>query len=293
MQIEFISAAEDNLVARKENGFTPISKRGTLLLLFVFIGFGLSVSDCFSAPQTEAKQSNPQTPSDGLSAENKSSIARTLTEIFSRFGPLSVFLLMIASGVGLHFPEDMIIIPAGWEIAKGHFSLSTTFFAAYFGVVLGDAGWFLLCRFFGTRLLRSNWLLRAVHPRRILEIKYLIDHYGAWVLVICRFVPGTRTPSLTVGGLMHLKGWIFLAVELPIVLLTVSFQLAIGYYAALGIEVGGMWQKIILYTGLLIGALLMAVFFIVRRRLASGQILLPRASIQWLQKLRKGSPARR
>ena len=71
MQIEFISAAEDNLVARKENEFTPISKRGILLLLFVFIGFGSSVSDCFSAPQTEAKQSNPQMPSDGLSAEKK------------------------------------------------------------------------------------------------------------------------------------------------------------------------------------------------------------------------------
>ena len=292
MQIEFISAAEDNLVARKENEFTPISKRGNLLLLFVFIGLGLSVNDCFSAPQTEAKQSNPKTPSDGLSAENKSSIAKTLTEIFSRFGPLSVFLLMIASGVGLHFPEDMIIIPAGWEIAKGHFSLSTTFFAAYFGVVLGDAGWFLLCRFFGTRLLRSNWLLRAVHPRRILEIKYLIDHYGAWVLVICRFVPGTRTPSLTVGGLMHLKVWVFLAVELPIVFLTVGCQLAIGYYAALGIEIGGIWQKIILYAGLLITVSLLAGFFIVRRRLASGKISLPRASIQWLRKLRKGSPAR-
>ena len=199
---------------------------------------------------------------------------------------------MIASGVGLHFPEDMIIIPAGWEIAKGHFSLSTTFFAAYFGVVLGDAGWFLLCRFFGTRLLRSNWLLRAVHPRRILEIKYLIDHYGAWVLVICRFVPGTRTPSLTVGGLMHLKVWVFLAVELPIVFLTVGCQLAIGYYAALGIEIGGIWQKIILYAGLLITVSLLAGFFIVRRRLASGKISLPRASIQWLRKLRKGSPAR-
>ena len=293
MQIEFISAAKENLVDRNKNGFTPVSMRSNLLLLFIFIGFGSSVSDCFSAPQTEAKQSNPQMPSDGLSAEKKSSIAKTLTEIFSKFGPLSVFLLMIASGVGLHFPEDMIIIPAGWEIAKGHFSLSTTFFAAYFGVVLGDAGWFLLCRFFGTRLLRSNWLLRAVHPRRILEIKYLIDHYGAWVLVICRFVPGTRTPSLTVGGLMHLKGWIFLVVELPMVLLTVGFQLAIGYYAALGIEIGGMWQKIILYAGLLIAALLLTGFFIVRRRLASGKICLPRASIQWLQKLRKGSPARR
>lgn len=289
MQIQFFSAAKENYKNRKNNGSIVLARRAIWLLWFLVMWFSLSAHSGLAAPPAVDKHLNQRTLPENQSIKHESDLGKKITEIFNQFGPLSVFLLMVASGIGLHFPEDMIIIPAGWEIAEGHFSFSVTFFAAYFGVVLGDTGWFLLCRFFGTRLLRSNWLLRAVHPRRILEIKYLIDHYGAWVLVICRFIPGTRTPSLTVGGLMHLKAWVFLAVELPMVFLTVSAQLAIGFYAARGIEIGGVSQRVILYAGLFLAALMLIAFFIVRRRLASGKICLPRASMKWLRKVRDTS----
>jgi len=86
-----------------------------------------------------------------------------------------------------------------------------------------------------------------------------------------------------------LKGLVFLAVELPMVCLTVSAQLALGFYAARGIEIGGVWQRVILYAGLFLAALMLVAFFIVRRRLASGEICLPRASIKWLHKVRDTS----
>ena len=268
-----------------------LSKRSGLLLLILSTLFGCSVSEV-AYPRSRGYSSNSQQAASDA-AKPSSGVEKQLGEMFDRFGPLAVFLLMIVSGAGLHFPEDMVIMPAGWEIATGHFSLGHTFFAAYLGVVLGDSGWFLLCRFFGTRLLRSNWLLRAVHPRRILEIKYLIDHYGAWVLVICRLVPGTRTPALTVGGLMHLNGRIFLAVELPMVFLTVGSQLAVGYYAARGSEIGGLWHKIVFAAGLVIAITLLIGIFTLRRKIASGDICLPRASMQWLRKIRSTTRANR
>ena len=277
-------------------GSTPpismrLAKRSSLLLLILSTLFGCSVSGVVH-PRARGHASHSQQAASDV-AKSSSGVEKQLIQMFDRFGPLSVFLLMVVSGAGLHFPEDMVIIPAGWEIARGHFSLGHTFLAAYLGVVLGDSGWFLLCRFFGTRLLRSNWLLRTVHPRRILEMKYLIDHYGAWVLVICRLIPGTRTPALTVGGLMHLKGWIFLAVELPMVFLTVGSQLAVGYYAARGSEIGGIWHKIIFVASLVIATTLLIGIFILRRKMASGDICLPRASMQWLHKIRGSARANR
>ena len=269
-----------------------LAKRGSLLLLMLSTMLGCSEQGGVAGPRVQDHESHSQQAASGV-ANPSSGLEKRLSQIFDRFGPLSVFLLMVVSGAGLHFPEDMVIIPAGWEIAKGHFSLGHTFLAAYLGVVLGDSGWFLLCRFFGTRLLRSNWLLRAVHPRRILEMKYLIDHYGAWVLVICRLVPGTRTPALTVGGLMHLKGWVFLAVELPMVFLTVGSQLAVGYYAARGSEIGGIWHEIIFFAGLVIAVTLLIGVFILRRKMASGDICLPRASMHWLRKIRSTASANR
>ncbi len=73
------------------------------------------------------------------------------------------------------------------------------------------------------------------------------------------------------------------------VLLTVSAQLALGFYAARGIAIGGGWQRMILYAGLFLAASMLVAFFIVRRRLASGKICLPRASMQWLRKVRDES----
>ena len=287
MQTHLFHAVERVQKDKSKKEWASVRRRGSLLLCCLLASLGLLVGSGLAAPPVVGKSLNQQPIPREIAKEKESVFQGKITEIFNRFGPLSVFLLMVASGVGLHFPEDMIIIPAGWEIAKGQFPLSVTFLAAYFGVILGDTGWFLLCRFFGTRLLRSNWLLRAVHPRRILEIKYLIDHYGAWVLVACRLIPGTRTPSLTVGGLMHLKGWVFFAVELPMVFLTVGFQLGVGFYAARGVEIGGMWEKVILYAGFLLAGLLLISFFVIRRKLASGEICLPRASTQWLHKIRK------
>ena len=248
----------------------------------------LNVAACTADDASTGKSGAIEIQADSPPQE-ESAFGGAVQKLLSRFGPVSVFFLMVASGVGLHFPEDMVIIPAGWEIAMGHFPLAGTFLAAYAGVVLGDAGWFLLCRFFGKRLLRTRWLLRAVHPRRILEIKYLIDRYGAWVLVICRFVPGARTPALTVGGLMRLSGWTFLAVELPMVAMTVTVQLALGYYAARGLLAEGSWQKVALGVGSIVVIGVIALILVLRRRLASGQICIPRVSVLWLKRLRKAA----
>ena len=292
MGIESISSGRVSRAGCTPPMATRLAKRGSLLLFILSTMLGCLAQSGVADPGAQGHASHSQ-PAASDVAKPSSGVEKQLSQMFARFGPLSVFLLMVVSGAGLHFPEDMVIIPAGWEIARGHFSLGHTFLAAYLGVVLGDSGWFLLCRFFGTRLLRSNWLLRAVHPRRILEMKYLIDHYGAWVLVICRLIPGTRTPALTVGGLMHLKGWIFLAVELPMVFLTVGSQLAVGYYAARGSEIGGIWHKIIFVAGLVIATTLLIGVFTLRRKMASGDICLPRASMQWLRKIRGTARANR
>lgn len=217
---------------------------------------------------------------------------RLLSELFAKWGPLAVFFLMLASGIGLHFPEDLVVIPAGWEIATGNFPLVGTFLAAYLGVAGGDAGWFLLCRFCGSKLLGTRWFLKTAHPRRILEIKHLIDRYGALVLVISRLVPGARTPSLAVAGLMHLKYRTFFAVEMPMAVLSVSLQLGIGYYAAKGLLQGSTsWHKASIVVGIVLLAALGIGTLIVRRQLAKGKLRLPRAKAVWLREVRGGSRA--
>jgi len=153
-----------------------------------------------------------------------------------RYGPISVFFAFVISGVGLHLSEDLILIPTGFLAASDPHQSVRLFwefaFWGYLGIVLGDTGWFLMCRTFGTRFLHSRWFKRLMHPRRLLEVKHQMDHRGAFVLLAARFVPGTRTPVITMGGLLHMSWAKFLIVELSAALVTVPLQMSVGWIAA-------------------------------------------------------------
>ena len=229
---------------------------------------------------------------DGAAATSPHAPDKLINALFNALGPFAVFLLLVAAGAGLHLPEDLIIIPAGWEMASGNFPMVWTPIAAYLGVVLGDTGWFVLCRHFGPRLMLTRWFLKSVHPRRILVMKNLLERYGLWVLLVSRFIPGARTASVAVAGLIHLRWRIFLSVELPMAATTVAFQISIGYFARKGlINSSPTLHWITLGIGLciLLGFTTAALIF--WRRRAKKGLRLPRAHARWLREVRGGSRA--
>ena len=213
-----------------------------------------------------------------------------VSAVFDALGPFAVFLLLVAAGIGLHLPEDLIIIPAGWEIASGNFPLVWTAIAAYVGVVGGDTGWFFLCRRWGPKLLLSHWFLKSVHPRRVLIIKRLLDTHGVWVLLISRFIPGARTASVAVAGLTHLRWRIFLVVELPMAALTGATQIGIGYYAEQGfIGTHRTAHWVMLACGITSLMIMGIVAYGAVRKMKRQNVRFPRAKSKWLRDIRGGS----
>lgn len=207
--------------------------------------------------------------------------------MFNTLGPAAVFLLLVVAGAGLHFPEDLIIIPAGWEIATDRFPLWWTVVAAYLGVVFGDTGWFFVWWRWGPRLLKSRKFRRRLHPRRILIIKRLFDRYGLLVLMFARCIPCARAPAVAVAGLMRVRWRVFLLVEFPMAALTVAIQLVLGYYAQKGLfGAGRTVHWISISTGLvLIVALVVGGLVTWRYRKAHG-LRMPRAKASWLKDVR-------
>jgi membrane protein DedA with SNARE-associated domain len=129
-------------------------------------------------------------------------------------------------------------------------------------------------------------------PRRLLEAKHAMETRGVVVLILARFIPGTRTPVLTMSGLLHMPWWKFLAVELTTVAVTAPAQIAIGWLGKAGYDKAkdlGGW----LTFGL--AGLALAVAFIIGYRwykqAKARKGPRPRAPVSWLRTFGKTTRA--
>ena len=207
---------------------------------------------------------------------------------FSRFigeyGPLAMIALLLASGFGVPIGEEVVNIPAGIFVGRGEIAALPVYLAAYVGVLGGDLLWFTLCRTVGKSVLHRRWFKRFFHPRRLLEVKHQFDRKGPWVLVISRFIPGTRSPALTVAGILHMRWRVFILIELTLCALTTSLQVTIGILIGRELADESISTTIFTALGVIAGiiALTAVVTWIARSR--KGQGPPPRARAAWLKK---------
>ncbi|MHC4413920.1 MAG: DedA family protein [Planctomycetota bacterium] len=204
--------------------------------------------------------------------------------LLSTYGPFTVFLLLMLTGVGIPLGEDLIVIPAGILIGHGTLAFAPTALFAYLGVVCADLLWFGICWTYGTPLLHKRWFKRSVHPRRLLEVKHEIEQRGAWVIVMSRFIPGSRTPAITAAGILHLSPWKFALAEGACCLATVPLQLGLGIAVAKGVgteETADLVRSLIGVVILILAVLVGLTWW--RQRRAHGHRL-PRAKVAWLRR---------
>ena len=256
-----------------------------------------------SAASTVSQTSNAQPSVSTIAAQNISQTSaaadtpkdnapkmpKWIEEGIEKFGAITVFVAFIVSGIGLHLSEDLILIPAGWLSANDPRFFWELAAAAYAGIVLGDLGWFLLCRTFGTRLLQSKFFKRMFHPRRLLEVKYQIDQRGVLVLIAARFIPGTRTPVITMCGVLHMATWKFILVEAVCVLITAPMQMAIGwlaFHAAAQAGVTDIFHQIMI--GVAVTLAVVIGLWLVHRAIEQRKSKKrpPRANVAWLRTFR-------
>ena len=209
--------------------------------------------------------------------------------LLGMYGPFAVFLLLMLTGIGVPLGEDLIIIPAGILLGFGELQpLWMTAMYAYFGVLCSDCMWFALCWTYGTPLLHKRWFKRAVHPRRLLEAKHQIEQRGMWVIVMARFVPGSRTPAITSAGVLHLPFWKFALATAAACCVTVPLQLGLGYFIAKGIGTEETADRIQWFIAAVVVILAMLIGLAWWRKFRSQRRRAPRAKAAWLRRFRTG-----
>jgi len=201
--------------------------------------------------------------------------------------PWIVFGLLLLSGIGIALGEEWVIIPAAAIVSNGEMPIWPTLLAAYFGVVFGDFIWFFVCSKFGTKILDIKCFKKLFHPKRMLQAKYQFDRRGAWVIVFARFIPGSRTPTIAVSGMMHMP---FVKFAIPTVLcclITAPVQFFVGWWFADIFQAEDKLSSITKLVGLVMVVFAaVLVYKLWSRRKGSGQSV-PRAKASWLRRFRK------
>jgi len=209
-------------------------------------------------------------------------ILNHIPEYLSVYGPWGVFLLLL-----LPLGEDLIIIPAGLLIAQGHMTYWSTAVAAYVGSFISDGLWYVIGYRYGTPVLHKRWFKRLAHPRRLLQAKHQVEKRGAWVIVVSRFLPGSRTTVICTSGMMHMPFWKFALAEGVCLLITVNLQLGLGWLLGRHIIGSAQGAQVILQIAGLVVVLIVVSFAIglITRHLASKKTA-PRAKTTWLKRFR-------
>ena len=208
---------------------------------------------------------------------------------YSEYLPWVVLGLLLVSGVGIPIGEDIVIIPAGVLIGEQLLGADVwlpTLIAAIAGVATADMLWFTWCSLFGTRLLHRRLIRRTLHPKRLLQAKHQIDLRGVWFIVAARFIPGSRTPAITVAGLMHLRFWRFATATWLCVLVTAPMQLGAGILVGYGLASRSAFGSIQWIIAGVVLAVVVSATAIVFAKSRKGGFVPPRARASWLRRYR-------
>ena len=228
----------------------------------------------------------------GMQASPTATTGIEMTEFINQYAeyvPWIVLGLLLASGFGIPIAEDIVIIPAGVLIGEQMLGADIwlpTLICAIIGVATADMLWFTWCSRFGTRLLHQRFFRRLLHPKRLLQAKHQIDRRGVWFIVAARFIPGSRTPAITVAGLMHLKFWPFAVATWSCVLLTAPMQFGAGVLVGYGIASKGTFGTVQwVMTGIVLAVVISAAVVVFARSRGSRSEP-PRARAAWLRHFR-------
>lgn len=160
-------------------------------------------------------------------------IFQLLMPIFTEYGYIAVFVMLLICGFGVPIPEDVTLVTGGVIAGLGHADHATMFAVGMAGVLIGDATMFILGRTQGQRIVRIPFFSRVLTQERFAKAQDAFHRYGRWVMFVSRFLPGLRTPMFFSAGMSHrvsIGTWFVM--DGSAALISVPVWVYLGYFGA-------------------------------------------------------------
>ena len=128
-------------------------------------------------------------------------------------------------------PSDLVVLVGGTLISTGVIHFIPTLILTTLGSIIGFMVLFYIGSAVDKKVIHSG-KLKFIPIDAVDKVEAWFNKYGYWVILVNRFLPGTRSVISFFSGLSHLK------VEKTVVLATIS---------------AFAWNAIILYLGIVFG----------------------------------------
>ncbi|PIR20731.1 MAG: DedA family protein [Deltaproteobacteria bacterium CG11_big_fil_rev_8_21_14_0_20_47_16] len=148
-------------------------------------------------------------------------------------GPMLIavyFLFLILCGFGNPIPEDLTMISGGYFVYTGMMDPIVALAVSYIGVVSGDMILYFFGYRYGQKLLEHRWLSKLTPPERVAMIRHHFKKWGHWTIFFARFLPGLRSPTFILSGVMHVKFRRFALFDGLGSLVSVPLFVGLGYF---------------------------------------------------------------
>lgn len=160
-----------------------------------------------------------------------------LLPIFTQYGYVAVFVMLLVCGFGVPIPEDVTLVTGGVIAGMGYADVDTMLIVGLAGVLVGDGLMFLLGRWYGQRIIALPFFRKVLTPERFVSAQDRFERYGKWVMFVARFLPGLRTPVFFTAGMTRKVPFLtWLLMDGFAALISVPVWVYLGYYGALKID---------------------------------------------------------
>jgi membrane protein DedA with SNARE-associated domain len=160
-------------------------------------------------------------------------VFNALLPVFTEYGYLAVFGMLLVCGFGVPVPEDVTLVTGGVIAGLGYADVHTMFAVGMAGVLVGDGMVFTMGRFQGQRVMALPGFRKVLTPDRFASAQAAFARWGRWVMFVARFLPGLRTPVFFTAGMTRrvtLPTW--LVMDGAAALISVPIWVYLGYFGA-------------------------------------------------------------
>jgi membrane protein DedA with SNARE-associated domain len=149
--------------------------------------------------------------------------------LLEHFGYLAVFALLVAGGVGVPLPEEVVQLAAGVLAHQGVLDVWKVMIAAWAGVVAGDSIIYGLGRRHGERVLSAGLARRVLTTARRERLRGHFERHAFLTVFVGRHLGGIRGAVFALAGVHGVPYRTVLLADASSALVSVPVAVGLGF----------------------------------------------------------------